>query len=419
MHRAVQQIIVRDKYLYHKVLEEFGRHLLRLVDLRRLLEKFGETIGSHMGIESIAIFLHDGEKESLNLTWVQGLNPEELMELSFDLQTPCLLALAKKKKAMLRIDMQKDAGCPDDNELLRKMGKYGFEVLLPLVDLDRMVGIILLGPRRGRAMYLEQDMELLSTLAGQLTIAIANAKIYENLMKSHGIMRRADRLASVGTLIASLAHEIRNPLVSIKTFTQLLPERIDDEEFRNYFLKVASGEIDRLTTLINELIGFARPAEPDLKGEDVNSLLDKIERLLAGEARKKNIRIINEYGSDLPPVMVDAEQMKQVFLNILLNAIQAISKDQGQIRIKTRMVRVSREESSEPFVSVEIQDNGQGIPKENLERVFDPFFSTFPEGSGLGMTISHQIVHEHGGYIDLGSELGKGTRVRIFLPPEA
>lgn len=417
MHRAMRQIIVKDKYLYQKVLEEFGRHLLRIVDLRRLLEKFGETVGSRMGIESIAIFLHDGEKDNWHFAWGQGFNGKG-EELSLDPQNLGLSALAKKKEAMLRTDLEKDAANPDHAELLQRIGKYNFEVFLPLVDLDRMVGLILLGPRQGRRMYLEQDLELLSTLAGQLTIAIANAKIYENLKKSHGIMRRADRLASVGTLIASLAHEIRNPLVSIKTFTQLLPERIDDEEFRSYFLKVASGEIDRLTTLINELIGFARPAEPDLKGEDVNTLLDKIERLLAGEARKKNIRIIHEYGADLPPVMLDAEQMKQVFLNIMLNAIQAIHGDDGQIRIRTRMTRVSREEGSDPFVAVEIQDNGQGIPKENLERVFDPFFSTLPEGSGLGMTISHQIVHEHGGYIDLESELGKGTRVGIFLPAQ-
>ena len=420
MHRAMHQIIVKDKYQYHKVLEEFGRHLLNLVDLKRLLEKFGEATGSHMGIESMAIFLHDGEKDHLSLAWSQGLPEGELSEFSLDPQGACLLFLAKKKEAVLRVDMERATDCPENEDLLKRFEKYGWEVLLPLVDMDRMMGLILLGPRRGRTMYFEQDLELLNSLAGQLTIAIPNAKIFENLKKSHRIMRRADRLASVGTLIASLAHEIRNPLVSIKTFTQLLPERMDDEEFRNYFLKVASGEIDRLTILINELIGFARPAEPNLKGEDVNALLEKIERLLVGEARKKNIQITKEYASDLPPIMVDAEQIKQVFLNILLNAIQAIAVEEGgQIRIKTRMVQVPREESSEAFISIEIQDNGQGIPKENLERIFDPFFSTLPDGSGLGMTISHQIVHEHGGFIDLESDLGKGTRLGIFLPLKA
>jgi two-component system NtrC family sensor kinase len=417
VHRAMRQILVRDKYAYHKILAEFGRHLLALTELDRLLQKFGETLGKHMGTESMAIFLGDGEKDHFGLAWMQGAELEDLSALTFHAQDPGLILLAKKKTPMLRVDWEQAIEGMASSEVAQQLRPAKLEILVPLIDWDRLIGLILIGPRRGGMMYFEQDLQLLDSLAGQLTIAIANAKIYENLKKSHLIMRRADRLASVGTLIASLAHEIRNPLVSIKTFTQLLPERLDDEEFRNYFQKVASGEIDRLTSLINELIGFARPAEPDLKEEDLHSLLDKIERLLATEARKKNIQITKEYAPQLPRILVDAEQMKQVFFNVLLNAIQAIGSEAGgQIRIRTRMAQISREEDIESFIAIEIQDNGRGIPKENLERVFDPFFSTLPEGSGLGMTISHQIVHEHGGFIDLESEFGKGTLIRIFLP---
>jgi signal transduction histidine kinase len=228
-------------------------------------------------------------------------------------------------------------------------------------------------------------------------------------------MRRADRLASLGTLIASLAHEIRNPLVSIKTFTQLLPERIEDEEFRNYFLKVASGEIDRLTGLINELLGFARPSEPRLEGEDVNALIDKMEILVATEARKKNVTLNKNYARDLPQIKADAEQLKQVLLNILLNAIQA-TQGEGKIWIETRQVQVPVEDRVEPFTQIEVRDTGMGIPRENLERIFDPFFSTRPEGSGLGLAISHQIIHDHGGFISVESEVGKGTSFKVHLP---
>jgi signal transduction histidine kinase len=206
--------------------------------------------------------------------------------------------------------------------------------------------------------------------------------------------------------------------VSIKTFTQLLPERLEDEEFRNYFLKVASGEIDRLTTLINELLGFARPSEPSLRGEDVNAIIEKIGFLIVTEARKKNITISKNFMPDLPAVNVDSEQIKQVLLNILLNAVQAIPGD-GNIWIETRVVQIPREETSERFVQIEVRDSGIGIPKENLERVFDPFFSTRVDGSGLGLAISYQIVHEHGGFIDLESEVGKGTSFRVNLPLNA
>jgi signal transduction histidine kinase len=252
-------------------------------------------------------------------------------------------------------------------------------------------------------------------LANQVAIAIENANLYENLKKSQNILRRSDRLASLGTLIASLAHEIRNPLVSIKTFTQLLPERIDDTEFRDYFLKVASGEIDRLTSLINELLGFAKPSEPNLKEEDVTTIIDRMEVLISTEARKKNIKITKNYAPHLPMVFIDAEQIKQVLLNIFLNAIQAI-EGQGEIWIETRIVHATREDKREEFLQIEIRDTGIGIPPENLDHVFDPFFSTRPEGSGLGLAISHQIVHEHGGFIDLESEVGKGTSFRIHFP---
>jgi signal transduction histidine kinase len=298
------------------------------------------------------------------------------------------------------------------------MTRFQAEVSLPLIYMDRLIGFINLGHRFEEAMYYREDLELLNTLANQLAIAIENANLYENLKKSQNIMRRADRLASLGTLISSLAHEIRNPLVSIKTFTQLLPERMEDEEFRNYFLKVASGEIDRLTTLINELLGFARPSEPNLQGEDVNAIIEKIEFLIVTEARKKNITISKDFMANLPSVNVDAEQIKQVLLNILLNAIQAIPGE-GKVWIETRVVQVLREEATERFVQIEVRDNGVGISKENLDRVFDPFFSTRPDGSGLGLAISYQIIHEHGGFIDLESEVGKGTSFRVNLPLNA
>jgi two-component system NtrC family sensor kinase len=140
-----------------------------------------------------------------------------------------------------------------------------------------------------------------------------------------------------------------------------------------------------------------------------------MEILVSTEARKKNIRITKNYIPDLPLVFIDAEQIKQVLLNILLNAIQAI-EGQGEIWIETRIVYATRQVKREAFLQIEIRDNGIGIPPENLDHVFDPFFSTRPEGSGLGLAISHQIVHEHGGFIDVESEVGKGTSFRIHFP---
>jgi two-component system NtrC family sensor kinase len=411
MDRAMHQIILKNKYDYHLILEEFSRRLVSIVDLGRLLTMLADTIEKSLGVNHISIFLREQEKDVYQIRLARGSPVMESIKIS----EAASRYLQDRKEAILRADLEWGRKEPGSEELAGVLRKFGAEVCLPLVSQNRLIGFINLGSKVPEEMYFEEDLDLLYPLANQVAIAIENSNLYENLKKSQSIMRRADRLASLGTLIASLAHEIRNPLVSIKTFTQLLPERIEDEEFRNYFLKVASGEIDRLTGLINELLGFARPSEPRLEGEDVNALIDKMEILVATEARKKNVTLAKNYARDLPQIRVDAEQLKQVLLNILLNAIQAI-KGEGKIWIETRRVQVPIEDRVEPFTQIEVRDSGVGIPKENLERIFDPFFSTRTEGSGLGLAISHQIIHDHGGFISVESEIGKGTSFKVHLP---
>ena len=410
------QIIIRDKYLYHQILRDFSRRLVTIMDLNRLLGALGDTIEKSMGVKNLCVFLFKPEKEIFSPVILRGEFAKKIDKISLRKEVPYAQWVEKRGEILVRAEVENMSNGRLREDLLEFLDSFPAEVCLPLIYLDHLIGFILLGHKAEEEMYFREDLDLLGSLANQVAIAIENANLYENLKKSQAIMRRADRLASLGTLIAGLAHEIRNPLVSIKTFTQLLPERIDDEEFRNYFLTVASGEIDRLTSLINELLGFAKPTEPNLQGEDVNSIIEKMGFLISTEAKKKNITINKKYASNLPPVMADAEQIKQVLLNILLNGMQAISSDEGQIWIETRLTRIPREGGVEPFVQVEIRDNGVGISKENLDHIFDPFFTTRSEGSGLGLAITHQIVHEHGGFIDVESELGKGTSFRVNFP---
>ncbi|HSE85118.1 MAG TPA: ATP-binding protein [Candidatus Binatia bacterium] len=233
------------------------------------------------------------------------------------------------------------------------------------------------------------------------------------LKESQNTLRRADRLSSLGLLTAGLAHEIRNPLVAIRTFTQLLPERYEDAEFREGFQGLALKEVDRICGLINDLLSFARPSRPNVAEENMNDVVDGIARILETEAKEKGVEIIRGFASNLPRVWIDREQLKQVFMNIILNAIQAM-KAGGSIFISTRIA--SRNDDSDQFVQVEIRDTGVGIPPENLERIFDPFFTSKDEGSGLGLSISHQIIQEHGGYFTVESKVGVGTTFFINLP---
>jgi len=213
-------------------------------------------------------------------------------------------------------------------------------------------------------------------------------------------------------LTAGLAHEIRNPLVAIKTLTQLLPERLDDEEFRNQFLQIASGEVDRISSLVTELLDFARPSDPKLEMEDINTILDGMILLISTETKKQQINIIKDYAPNLPPIQIDREQIKQVFLNILLNAIEA-TRENGKIDVKTRSFI---KPGGEPYVQIEFTDTGCGIPEEYLEDIFNPFFTTKNTGSGLGLSISNQIIQDHRGYIDVDSHQHKGSSFFINLP---
>jgi signal transduction histidine kinase len=225
-------------------------------------------------------------------------------------------------------------------------------------------------------------------------------------------MQRADRLASLGTLTAGLAHEIRNPLVAIKTFTQLLPERLDDEEFRNHFLNVTAGEVDRISSLVNELLEFARPSQPNLNREDLNQVVERMLLLIATASHKKNLQIVKEYQPSLPPVLLDKEQIKQVLFNVLLNAIDA-APENSTITVGTRLLEKNGYQDQ---VQIMVRDNGKGIPKEDVDKIFTPFYTTKRQGSGLGLAISHQIIEEHHGTIEVESEENQGATFYINLP---
>jgi signal transduction histidine kinase len=296
--------------------------------------------------------------------------------------------------------------------VVERMREIEAEISLPITSKEKLIGILNLGHKEGREMYSNEDLELLSTLTNQAAIAIENARLYENLKQSQHIIRRADRLSSLGQLTAGLAHEIRNPLVAIRTFTQLLPERYQDLDFRNSFQSLALKEVDRICGLVNDLLSFARPSAPNVSAENVNEIVDGIVRILDTEAKEKGVQIYRRLAANLPKVLIDKEQIKQVSMNIILNALQSI-QGKGVVEVATRLFI---KDGSSEFVQVSVHDSGVGIPEKDLENIFNPFFTTKKEGVGLGLSISHQIVQEHGGYIMVESQVSRGTTFFINLP---
>jgi polar amino acid transport system substrate-binding protein len=221
-------------------------------------------------------------------------------------------------------------------------------------------------------------------------------------------------------MAAGLAHEIRNPLVSIRTFTQLLPERIGDREFRESFLDLTLSEVDRICALINELLAFARPAPAELHRVSLNECLDRVCLLLDSQARNVGVQLVRHLHPGRLELTADEDQIKQVVINMILNAIQACSARRdtragGTVTVRSYPNRLERGD----YVCIEVVDDGIGIDPEIVERIFDPFFTTRKEGTGLGLSIAHQIVTRHGGFIDVTSEPGGGASFCVNLPAEA
>jgi PAS domain S-box-containing protein len=236
-------------------------------------------------------------------------------------------------------------------------------------------------------------------------------------------IRRSDRLASLGTLSAGMAHEIKNPLVSIKTFAQLLPERYQDSDFRETFSNLIGHEIDRIDTLVNQLLRFARPAKPLLKPMHVHEVLEKSLMLVGHRLYQKEIKLSRSWNADVDTIRADADQMEQVFLNFFLNAMDAM-KHGGELVVATeiqspnewvRSMNRSNDQVDE-VLRVTVRDDGQGIRSEDIPHVFDPFFTTKDYGTGLGLSVVHGIIQEHGGQIEVESEPAKGTAFHILLP---
>jgi signal transduction histidine kinase len=219
-------------------------------------------------------------------------------------------------------------------------------------------------------------------------------------------VRRGDQMKQVATLAAGMAHEIRNPLTSIKTFAHSLPEKYQDAVYREKFSRIMSQEVERIDLLVQRLLDFAKPASPTLQPTQLSSLISETVDLMEGALLNGRVQV-RTHLSDSNEVAIDRAQIQQVLMNLLLNSKEAM-RDGGTIDIETTR--------RNGHVSLTIADSGCGISKKALGEVLDPFYSTKPNGTGLGLSIVDSIVRAHGGRIKIESEIGKGTTVRVDLP---
>jgi two-component system NtrC family sensor kinase len=272
-------------------------------------------------------------------------------------------------------------------------------------------------------------------------LAVAFNQMTRDLRDSQERLILSEKLASLGTMAAGMAHEIKNPLVSLRTFTQLLQQKWEDKEFREKFSTIIPHEIERINRIAESLLKFGRPMKPEMTKVDINSLLEEVLMLFESECKKSGVGVTKKM-TELPEVAGDPGQLSQAFVNIIKNAIEAMQARGGELIVKTdvgevvklgkirgrigtkkgeEMVWGEEEELGRPIpvVFVEVTDTGEGIAEESLKSLFDPFFTTKTTGTGMGLPITLRIIEEHKGSIKVRSQAGKGTTFIITLPQKS
>ncbi len=404
----IGQSFFREKHEHRAALIAFTRSIVRILDRDRLLTELATTLVDTSDVDRIAIGLSDEGRRLFTIQHQIGIRPADL-EMPID--HPFIACLSRRPQVVLRHELEDSSDASERTIVADACRRNGWEVCIPLTVGTKLTGFIGLGRKRNLEAFYAQDLELLETLAAEASIALENARLYEELKRSQDIIRRADRLSALGTLAAGIAHEVRNPLVSIQTFFQLAPDRLHDQEFFTSFLGMTANEVKRISNLITELLSFARSATPSLGPVNLNELADRVVTLLEPEARKNKLSLKRELSTPAAVVRADGDQIKQVLINLVLNAIQATAPG-GTVSVATCVMNHRKG----PLGQLQVRDTGSGIPQERIDHIFDPFFTTKDKGTGLGLAIAHQIVTEHGGSITVESREGQGTTFIVNLP---
>ena len=438
------------------ILYEIGSTMRSTLELTHLLHIIltGVTIGGGLGFNRAILFLVN-EKENL-LNGVMGVGPENqedarrvwgavpvtgnlrerilqdedvslhqrstIHQLATQLHIPIVegggvLALTVLEKRPYNIHDSRDD--PRVNPILRDTIKTESFATAPLIAKNKVMGAIFVDNHFTKKPITEEDIRFLLMFANQAGLAIENAMIYSNLEETNKSLRQAqelllqkEKLATIGEMATGIAHEIRNPLVSLGGFARRLRDRTQSDELARKYADIIYKETDRLEKILREILSFSKETSPSLAPTDINVVITDILTLFRDQLAGKNVEVLTELSDDLPRIQADPQQLKQVFINLFSNAEQAMEKG-GKLFVATR---ISEETSFE--IQVEVSNTGPGIPREVMANIFNPFFTTKSMGTGLGLTIVHRIITSHGGRILVHNRSEGGVSFLIFFPVE-
>ncbi|MEE3326582.1 MAG: ATP-binding protein [Myxococcota bacterium] len=403
------------------LLNRLSRSLHSEMNLDRLLSLLLSALVDEADYDGAAILFFENNGEALS--W-QGVQPtdsivgDELKEIALGTENAAGLieALHKGESQTLRIEADEPLE-PGIRDWVMQVSAEEI-LVVPLVGQNEVIGAIAVDNRSGGHSFRADDHTFLDGLSTQAVIAIENARLVDQLRSSREQVMRADRLGTLGTMAAGLAHEINNPLVSINTFLGLAPEKRneDDAAFWGQYHQLASAELDRIRTLVSTMSRLARgrgEGAPQRVSVDMGEVVREVATLMKREVDLKGIEIVLTAQPEAAPVKGIRDHLHQVILNLFINAIQA-TPEGGTVEIEI----FPGESQSTQETCVRVSDSGHGIPDEHIDRIFDPFFTTKDpdKGTGLGLMIAHEIVADHGGKIEVSSRSDEGSQFLIRLP---
>jgi signal transduction histidine kinase/putative methionine-R-sulfoxide reductase with GAF domain len=399
--------------------------LMETLDVEEILRLALEGVIKNVGFDRARLYLVNEKRNVLECKMAVGIDEEKIkgITLPLDPEESVVARSVFEKQPFIIPDASKD---PRVNPILKEKFNIHSLVIIPLSAKEKTLGAIAADFVEPNKNITKEALDSLMAFAQQAGLAIHNAFMYQelktfsrqmeekiqktttDLKKAEAQLIRSEKLAALGQLAAGIAHEIRNPLTSINILIHSLMENLPAKISYREDLKVIEEEILRINEIVDQFLRFARPAPPLFEKTDLLPIFEEIPQLLRPQIERGKITVKKEFES-LPLITVDKEQIKQVILNLLMNAIQAMP-DGGELSITGRFSKDGY------WMELAIQDSGLGIPPEDMDKLFNPFFSTKEGGMGLGLSIAHRIIDQHHGKIEVESQSGNGTLFTISLP---
>jgi signal transduction histidine kinase/putative methionine-R-sulfoxide reductase with GAF domain len=399
--------------------------LMETLDIDEILRLVLEGLTKNIGFDRARLYLINEKRNLLECKMAVGIDEERIkgIALRLDPEDSVVAQSISKKQPFVIPDASKD---PRVNLMIKEKFNLHSLVVIPLLVKEKALGAIAADFIAPNQNITKEALESMMAFAQQAGLAIHNAFMYQelktfsqqmeekiqkttaDLSKTEAQLIRSEKLAALGQLAAGIAHEIRNPLTSINILIHSLASNLPSGTSHKEDLKVIEEEIHRINEIVDQFLRFAKPVPPLLQKAELIPIVEETLQLLRPQIEKQEIGIQKEF-QPLPPILMDREQMKQVILNLLLNAVQAMPKG-GHLSLRGVIPEGDR------WIKLSIQDSGIGIPNEDMGKLFDPFFSTKEGGVGLGLSIAHRIIDQHRGKIEVENAPAKGTLFTVWLP---